>query len=47
MLIIRVYTDTFATADENCTISADAVATVNSYDADSITVSADGKTLEL
>ena len=40
-----VYTITFtATADENCTISADAVATVNSYDADSITVSADGKT---
>lgn len=40
-----VYTITFtATADENCTISADAVATVNSKDADSITVSADGKT---
>ena len=40
-----VYTITFtATADENCTISADAVATVNTKDADSITVSADGKT---
>ena len=40
-----VYTITFtATADENCTISADAVATVNTKNADSITVSADGKT---